>query len=99
LGLNKKERIEEIRKRKWKYTWYADPSTIPLASKYAKIHRFGTVALTLQLVPVISMFFLLTTAAGSALWVVRLEEERRLVQTISAEEGDEQPPEYTDAPV
>ena len=38
---------------------------------------FGTVALLLQLVPVLSMLFLLTTAAGSALWVVKLEQGRR----------------------
>ena len=38
---------------------------------------FGTVALTLQLIPVLSMLFLLTTAAGSALWVARMEKARR----------------------
>lgn len=37
---------------------------------------FGVVALLLQLVPVLSMLFLLTTAAGSALWVARLEENK-----------------------
>ncbi|ESZ93594.1 hypothetical protein SBOR_6023 [Sclerotinia borealis F-4128] len=39
---------------------------------------FGTVALLLQLIPVLSMFFLLTSAVGSALWVVKLEEQKRL---------------------
>ena len=38
---------------------------------------FGAVALLLQLVPLLSMLFLLTTATGSALWVVRLEYVRR----------------------
>lgn len=38
---------------------------------------FGTAALILQLIPVLSMLFLLTTAAGSALWVVRLEQARQ----------------------
>lgn len=42
------------------------------------VNRFGTVALLLQLVPVLSMFFLLTSAVGSALWVVKLEEQKRL---------------------
>ena len=42
---------------------------------------FGMVALALQLVPVLSMFFLLTTAAGSALWVVKLESGRRAAQS------------------
>jgi hypothetical protein len=40
--------------------------------------RFGTVHLALQLVPGLSMFFLLTTAAGSALWAAKLEKKRRL---------------------
>lgn len=31
----------------------------------------------LELVPVLSLFFLLTSTAGSALWVVRLESEKR----------------------
>jgi hypothetical protein len=39
---------------------------------------FGTVALCLQLIPVLSMFFLLSTATGSAIWATDLEEERRL---------------------
>lgn len=55
---------------------------------------FGTIALLLQLVPVLSMFFLLTTAAGSALWVVKLEEVRRL------QDGEpHSPPGYADDPV
>ncbi|MCJ1362173.1 hypothetical protein MMC16_001275 [Acarospora aff. strigata] len=57
---------------------------------------FGTVALLLQLVPVLSMFFLLTTAAGSALWVVRLETARPLQEGAGEGEG-ESPPAYTDA--
>ena len=39
--------------------------------------RFGTVALALQYVPVLSMLFLLTTATGAALWAADLEKERR----------------------
>lgn len=35
-------------------------------------------ALVLQLVPVLSMLFLLTTAAGAALWAVKLEEQHPL---------------------
>ena len=48
------------------------------------------------------MFFLLTSAAGSALWVADLEEARQL-QLLAAESvvggaevNDEFPPEYTD---
>lgn len=55
---------------------------------------FGAVALLLQLVPVFSMLFLLTTAAGSALWVVKLEKQRRL------QGGEPQTqPQYADDPV
>ncbi|OBT67482.1 hypothetical protein VE03_03121 [Pseudogymnoascus sp. 23342-1-I1] len=63
---------------------------------------FGTIALLLQLIPVLSMFFLLTSAAGSALWVADLEEarQRRLLAAEAvvggAEVNDEFPPEYTD---
>ncbi|TVY39175.1 hypothetical protein LSUB1_G004831, partial [Lachnellula subtilissima] len=92
LGLNKKERKAEIRRRRLRYTW------------------FGSVALVLQLVPVLSMFFLLTTACGSALWVVDLEGRRRESERMGGEVrvgdhpdeiGDEEvpPPPYTDDPV
>lgn len=57
---------------------------------------FGTVALLLQLVPVFSMLFLLTTAAGSALWVVELEQKRRAREHTTP---DDSPPEYVDDPV
>lgn len=45
--------------------------------KKLKYTWFGTSALLLQLVPVLSMLFLLTTATGSALWVVKLEEAKK----------------------
>lgn len=54
---------------------------------------FGTVALMLQLVPVLSMLFLLTSAAGSALWVVKMEKARRERERVSAPEDP-----YHDAP-
>lgn len=57
---------------------------------------FGTMALLLQLVPVLSMLFLLTTAAGSALWVVELEQKRRARENIIPSDP---PPEYEDDPV
>ena len=55
---------------------------------------FGTVALLLQLVPVLSMLFLFTTATGSALWVVRLEALRRESTADTTADA-----EYVDAPV
>ncbi|KAJ5908975.1 hypothetical protein N7495_001657 [Penicillium taxi] len=39
---------------------------------------FGTVALLLQLVPALSMMFLMTSAAGSAIWASELEKKRQL---------------------
>jgi hypothetical protein len=83
-GLTKKERNQEVRARRWAYTW------------------FGTMALMLQLIPVLSMFFLLTTAAGSALWVADIENEKRkrateVDQQVGGLQRDEEfPPDYTD---
>ena len=56
---------------------------------------FGTVALLLQLVPVLSMLFLLTTAAGSALWAAKLEGSRRALETTSDDGRGER---YADDP-
>lgn len=58
---------------------------------------FGTIALLLQLIPVLSMFFLLTTAVGSALWVVRLEKAKRH-QEGQVEGYQDDPPPYEDVP-
>ncbi|KAI5257565.1 hypothetical protein E4T42_00933 [Aureobasidium subglaciale] len=52
---------------------------------------FGTVALLLQLVPVLSMFFLITTAAGSALWAADMEDLKRSQENAIEDE-------YTDEP-
>jgi len=73
-----------------------------IRSRRWKYTWFGTIALLLQLVPVLSMFFLLTTAVGSALWVIELEEQKRLVAEDPASPvgGDEElPPAYTDDPL
>ncbi|KIW11620.1 hypothetical protein PV08_10922 [Exophiala spinifera] len=50
---------------------------------------FGTVALALQLVPVLSMFFLLTSAAGSALWAANMEKARRSREAVNASQREE----------
>ncbi|KJR87569.1 uncharacterized protein SPSK_01881 [Sporothrix schenckii 1099-18] len=74
---------------------------------------FGTVAMLLELVPVLSFFFLLTSAAGSALWAAELEGQRRQAEGLGdgrvvpgAGEGDgaivaaeDEPPHYEDNPV
>ncbi|KAF2000543.1 hypothetical protein P154DRAFT_465737 [Amniculicola lignicola CBS 123094] len=53
---------------------------------------YGAVYLFLQLVPVLSMFFLLTAAVSSALWAADLETERR------QQEARIQGQDYTDEP-
>ncbi|KAL4780945.1 hypothetical protein BJX76DRAFT_28670 [Aspergillus varians] len=40
---------------------------------------FGTVALFLQLIPVLSMLFLMSTAVGAALWATEIENRRPLL--------------------
>lgn len=64
-----------------------------IRKRQMKYTWFGTVALLLQLVPVLSMLFLLTTAAGSALWVSKMEKARR-----AREAASEQDVEYRDGP-
>jgi uncharacterized protein involved in cysteine biosynthesis len=54
---------------------------------------YGAMYLLLQLVPVLSMVFLLTAAVSSALWAADLETERRQHEARLV-----QAPEYTDNP-
>ncbi|KAL1961234.1 hypothetical protein VTO42DRAFT_3180 [Malbranchea cinnamomea] len=56
---------------------------------------FGTVALILQLVPMLSMLFLLTTAAGAALWAADMEKRRRAAYEYATQHGGQ----YHDNPV
>ncbi|KAF1963353.1 hypothetical protein CC80DRAFT_486751 [Byssothecium circinans] len=55
---------------------------------------YGVVYLCLQLVPLASMIFLLTSAASSALWAADLETERREQENRAVQE-----PIYRDVPV
>jgi hypothetical protein len=66
-----------------------------IKKRQMKYTWFGTVHLLLQLVPVLSMFFLLTTAAGSALWAVKMEKARRSREA----EHEASPEPYEDTPV
>jgi Etoposide-induced protein 2.4 (EI24) len=65
---------------------------------------FGTVAMILELIPILSFVFLLTTTAGAALWTASIEDERRdvVVATISDtpfnEDEDEDDDDELDAP-
>lgn len=56
----------------------------------------GTVYMILELIPVLAMLFLLTLAAGNALWAIRLEQESR--QSENEQADLEEPSEYTDDP-
>ena len=78
-GFTKKQRNEFIKAKKRRWEYM----------------WFGTVYLCLQLVPILSMLFLLTSAAGSALWSVHIEQEALERVPI---EGDGLPPEYHDEP-
>lgn len=68
---SKKQRNQFIKTKKRKYEYM----------------WFGTVHVLLQLIPILSMFFLLTTAAGSALWSVHIEQE----QSMLNEDQDDYP--------
>ena len=57
---------------------------------------FGTVAMILELIPILSFFFLLTTSTGSALWTARMEHESRQREVDGAGEEPDAPPPYTD---
>lgn len=61
---------------------------------------FGTVAMILELIPILSLFFLLTTTAGAAIWAARIEDERRTtaVADLVGQQDTETdaPPPYTD---
>ncbi|RMZ87278.1 hypothetical protein DV736_g5493, partial [Chaetothyriales sp. CBS 134916] len=61
-----------------------------IRQRQLKYTWFGTVAMVLQLVPGLSMFFLLTTAAGSALWAARMERAKRMRAAIT-ERSDVEP--------
>ncbi|KAL2015441.1 hypothetical protein VTK56DRAFT_5496 [Thermocarpiscus australiensis] len=66
---------------------------------------FGTVAMILELIPILSFFFLLTTTAGAAMWVAKMEERARtrVGQPITPEHraahDDGAGPVYHDDPV
>lgn len=56
---------------------------------------FGAFYMLLQLIPILSMLFLLTSAVGSALWSVHIEHEALDSQAVDEENL---PPGYTDEP-
>jgi hypothetical protein len=75
-------------------------------NKFIKARRwiyayFGTTAMLLQLVPVLNMLFLLTSAAGSALLAAQIEKQRRIADATAQEPvvPADPPPEYTDDPI
>lgn len=62
-----------------------------------KYTLFGTVSLLLQLVPGLSMVFLLTSAAGSALWASKIEKAKRARE--AAQDQGRPEPEFHDDPI
>ncbi|KAI0381103.1 hypothetical protein F5Y04DRAFT_83947 [Hypomontagnella monticulosa] len=74
---------------------------------------FGTIAMILELIPILSFFFLLTSTTGAALWTAKLEQKARgpPAPTSSSSapaatagdsqehDPDEPPPPYVDNPV
>ena len=78
-GFNKKERKEFVKTKKRRWEYM----------------WFGTFYMVLQLIPVLSILFLLTSAAGSALWSVHIEHENTDNQL---DPNEDLPPEYTDEP-
>ncbi|KAJ6788926.1 hypothetical protein PWT90_00137 [Aphanocladium album] len=59
---------------------------------------FGTVAMILELIPILSFFFLLTSSTGAALWTARMEHEARQ-RDLEASADTNAPPPYTDSVV
>ncbi|KAI9801721.1 MAG: hypothetical protein M1833_002403 [Piccolia ochrophora] len=93
LEISKKEKRAFIKRWRWSYTGYVQLQNVVVRNLLTCM-RFGTVALILQLLPVLSMLFLLTTATGAALWAGKLEERRR-----QDEQQDDNEAQYTDNPV
>ncbi|KAI8948153.1 hypothetical protein F4801DRAFT_592045 [Xylaria longipes] len=64
---------------------------------------FGTTAMILELIPILSLFFLLTSTAGSAIWAAKLEQRGRVSseapREVLEQDPDEPPPPYVDNPV
>ncbi|KAK0724147.1 hypothetical protein B0H67DRAFT_481147 [Lasiosphaeris hirsuta] len=60
---------------------------------------FGTVAMILELIPILNFFFLLTSTAGSALWAAKLEEKARVRVGRLVNADDQVPQQTTDGPV
>lgn len=59
---------------------------------------FGFTALLLQLIPVLSLLFLFTTAAGSALWAADMEDEAKRQDHDEDMAGQDVAGQYTDEP-
>lgn len=90
------------------YRWYRlrgltkKEEKVEISSRAWEYTWFGTVAMLMELVPVLSLFFLMTSTCGSALWVVKMEEQRRGRAEAEREQvpglGTEEGVAYTDDP-
>ncbi|KAI1267076.1 hypothetical protein F5Y18DRAFT_381458 [Xylariaceae sp. FL1019] len=74
-------------------------------ARYWEYTWFGTVAMILELIPILSFFFLLTSTAGSAIWAAKLEKLARVTPDAPTQpvdhgpehDHDDPPPPYVDS--
>ncbi|KAJ5679078.1 hypothetical protein N7462_007322 [Penicillium macrosclerotiorum] len=97
LDFTKQQRKASVSRRQLQYTTYVmslcpSQSTLPCPNQTSS---FGTVALILQLIPPFSMLFLMTTAAGAALWASDLERKRQLANQRPTRLGDNYHDDFT----
>lgn len=98
-GFNRKTRKAFIKtkKRQYEYMWFG--TTYVSRSTCDFLTSLILLQMLLQLIPVLSMLFLLTSAAGSALWSVHIENEN--ADNFVNEQDDEEvlvTDGYTDQP-
>jgi hypothetical protein len=75
-GYDSAKKAEVIKRRRGAYTAYvSSPFYDQLQLTISTINRFGTVAMALNLIPIASVFFTLTTSVGAALWASDIENK------------------------
>ncbi|KAI0197014.1 hypothetical protein F4808DRAFT_299422 [Astrocystis sublimbata] len=76
---------------------------LAIRNRYWEYTWFGTLAMILNLIPIFSFLFLLTSTVGSALWAAKLEQQARAPveapREVPEQTPDSPPPPYEDNPV